>query len=217
MAKLTFDEMEKRLYEAGVSMGVLYPMDANGEYPLGVAWNGLSNVTESPSGAEPTDIYADNILYLSLTSAEKFEGSIDAYYYPDEFEACDGSAEVVPGVTIGQQDRIKFGLCYRTEIGDGNTSSKGYKLNLVYGLLASTTEKVHDSINDSPELSPMSWDVSATPIAVTGFKPTAILKIDSTKVEAAKLSALEDLLYGTAATEASLPTPDEVIALVNAA
>jgi len=211
MAKLIWDASGERLYETGVKNGVLYVMDNTGAYPLGVAWNGLTAVTESPSGAEPTPIYADDIKYLNLLSAEEFGATIEAYTYPDEFAECDGSAEIAVGVSIGQQDRKTFGLAYKTTLGnDTEGADHGYKLHLVYGCLAAPTEKAYSTINDSPEAITFSWEVTTTPVAVTGKRPTASLTIDSTKVDATKLIALEKLLFGDTATPAELPLPDEI-------
>lgn len=211
MAKLVWDKTGERLYETGVSHGVLYVQDSTGAYPAGVAWNGLTAVTESPSGAEATPLYADDIKYLELRSAEEFGATIEAYTYPKEFEACDGSAELAEGVTIGQQDRKAFGLCYRTIVGnDVKKNDLGYKLHLIYGATASPSEKGYQTVNDSPEAITFSWEVTTTPINVDGFKPTSSLTIDSTKVDETKLAALEAKLYGTESAEATLPTPDEV-------
>lgn len=214
MPALTWDTTGDRLYETGIKKGVLYPQSALGTYPLGVAWNGLTAVTESPSGAEPTPIYADDIKYLSLMSAEEFGATIEAYTYPDEFAACDGSASLTEGVTIGQQARQSFGLSYRTTLGnDVVGEAYGYKLHLIYGAMAAPSEKAYATVNDSPEAITMSWEVTTTPVAVTGFKPTASITIDSTKVDATKLAALEKILYGD--TEAArLPLPDEVKTLM---
>ena len=217
MSKLVWDETGKRYYETGVKNGVLYIPTA-GVYSKGVAWNGLTAVTESPSGAESTPLYADDIKYLNLISAEEFGATIEAYTYPDEFAACDGSAELATGVTIGQQNRKTFGLCYKTTLGndvDGN--GYGYKLHIIYGCMATPSEKAYASINDSPEAITFSWEVTTTPVSVNGFKPTASLVIDSTKAEAAKLTALEDILYGAEATEPRLPLPDEIATLMSAA
>lgn len=222
MAKLTWDDAGKRLYETGVQKGVLYPMGDNGAYAAGVAWNGLTAVTESPSGAEATPLYADDIKYLELTSAEEFGATVEAYTYPDEFAECDGSAEVATGVKIGQQPRKVFGLCYRTTLGnDVKGNDYGYKLHIVYGCKAAPSEKAYASINDSPEAITFSWEVTTTPVSVKGFKPTAHLEIDSTKATAAKLAALEAILYGADATggsgsgtEPRLPLPDEIIELL---
>ena len=214
MSKITWDNVGERYYETGVKMGVLYPMQANGEYNKGVAWNGLTAVTESPSGAEATALYADDIKYLNLMSNEEFGATIEAYTYPDEFAECDGSAALATGVMIGQQKRKTFGLCYRTALGndvDGN--DYGYKLHLIYGCLAAPSEKAYSSINDSPEAITFSWEVSTTPVNVTGHKPTSQITIDSTKVDAEKLAALEEILYGSESVEAKLPLPDVVAAL----
>lgn len=214
MAKLTWDATGERLYETGVKQGVLY-IPTNGVYSKGVAWNGLTAVTESPSGAEATALYADDIKYLNLMSNEEFGCTIEAYTYPDEFAQCDGSAALATGVKIGQQARKIFGLCYRTTLGndvDGN--DHGYKLHLVYGALAAPSEKAYSTINDSPEAITFSWEVTTTPVAVTGFKPTAHIEIDSTSADAAKLAALEDILYGTENEEARLPLPDEIKTLM---
>lgn len=214
MAKLVWDKTGERLYETGVSHGVLYVQDSTGAYPTGVAWNGLTAVTESPSGAEATPLYADDIKYLELRSAEEFGATIEAYTYPKEFEACDGSAELAEGVTIGQQDRKAFGLCYRTIVGnDVKKNDLGYKLHLIYGATASPSEKGYQTVNDSPEAITFSWEVTTTPINVDGFKPTSSLTIDSTKVDKSKLDALEAKLYGAESAEATLPTPDEVAAI----
>lgn len=220
---IIWDESGERIYETGVDRGVLYPQSKQGLYPAGVAWNGLTAVNENPTGAEPTPLYADNIKYLNLMSAEEFGASIEAYTYPDEFEACDGSAELTPGVIIGQQDRNGFGLCYRTLVGndiDGN--DHGYKLHLIYGAKAAPSDKGYATINDSPDAIAFSWEVTTTPVNVTNHKPTASLVIDSTKVEPAKMAAIEEILYGKAATdepvsvavEGRLPLPDEVLTLM---
>ena len=217
MAKLVWDNTGDRLYETGVKQGVLY-IPTEGVYSKGVAWNGLTAVTESPSGAEATALYADDIKYLSLTSTEEFGCTIEAYTYPPEFEACDGSAELAKGVTIGQQKRSTFGLCYKTTIGndvDGN--DHGYKLHLVYGCVASPAEKAYARINDGPEAIRFSWEVGTTPVNVTGARPTASITIDSTKCDADKLAALETKLYGGDSTEAQLPLPDEIKTLMTAA
>lgn len=215
MSKLVWDKVGERLYETGVRMGVLYPQDATGNYPLGVAWNGLVSVSESPSGAEASPIYADDIKYLNLISAEDFGATIEAYTYPDEFAECDGSATLADGVFIGQQKRKPFGLCYRTAIGnDVDDNEHGYKLHLIYNALAAPSEKGYSSINDSPEAITFSWEVTTTPVAVAGFRPTASLVIDSTKVDAAKLTALEAILYGSQGTEARMPLPEEIKTLM---
>lgn len=211
MSKLTWDNTGERLFETGIKQGVLYPIQSDGQYSKGVAWNGLTAVTESPSGAEATALYADDIKYLNLLSNEEFGATIEAYTYPDEFAECDGSAQLATGVMIGQQKRKVFGLCYRTAIGndvDGN--DHGYKLHLIYGCLAAPSEKAYSTINDSPEAITFSWEVTTTPVNVEGFKPTSQITIDSTKADPTKLAALEAILYGSADTEAKLPLPDEV-------
>ena len=211
MARLTWDATSNRLYETGVRNGVLYPQANNGSYPNGVAWNGLTAITESPSGAEETALWADDIKYLSLRSAEEFGATIEAYTYPDEFAICDGSAELATGVIIGQQPRKPFGLCYRTVLGnDTELDAHGYKLHLIYGATASPSERAYQTVNDSPEAITFSWEMTTVPVAVTGAKPTACITIDSTKVDAAKLTALEEVLYGGESTEARLPLPDEI-------
>jgi len=216
MSKLIWDQTGERLYETGVKMGVLYPQDTKGAYPLGVAWNGLTAITESPSGAEATPLYADDIKYLNLMSAEELGGTIEAYTYPDEFAECDGSAALATGVYIGQQARKTFGVCYRTTLGnDVVNNDYGYKLHLIYGALASPSEKAYATINDSPEAITFSWEFTTTPVNVSGFKPTASITIDSTKVDAEKLAALEAILYGTEEAEARLPLPDEVASIMN--
>ena len=216
MPRLTWDDLGKRFYETGVKQGVLYPQ-AGGAYPKGVAWNGLTAVTESPSGAEPTPLYADDIKYLELTSNEEFGCTIEAYTYPDEFKACNGEATLADGVTIGQQTRVPFGFCYKTVLGnDEKKNDYGYKLHLVYGATASVSEKAFQTVNDSPEAITFSWEVTTTPVAVKGFKPTAILTIDSTTIAPEKLTALEDILYGKAEAEPRLPLPDEIAELVKA-
>lgn len=211
MAKLVWDQSGQRIYETGVKMGVLYVQDASGAYPKGVAWNGLTAVNETPSGAEATPLYADDIKYLNLRSAEEFGATIEAYTYPEEFEQCDGSAELAPGVKIGQQARNAFGLCYRTVVGNDIAGNDfGYKLHIIYGATAAPSEKAYATVNDSPEAITFSWEVACTPVDVEGFKPTASLVIDSTKVDAEKLAALEAVLYGGESTEASLPLPDAI-------
>ncbi len=223
MAILTWDDTGKKLYEAGVDKGVIYPMSDDGTYPKGEAWNGLTAVTESPGGGEETALYANNAKYASLYSKETFGGSIEAYTYPDSFAQCDGSVEVAPGVVAGQQTRKPFGLCYRTLIGnDVKGEDYGYKLTLVYNAKVSPSEKANESIGDSVEAAEMSWDFMTTEVAVTSktsagdaIKPLSKIVIDSTKISADKLAALEAKLYGTASDEAQLPSIDEVIALVN--
>lgn len=217
MSRIVWDKTGERYYETGVNQAVLYPM-VEGAYPKGVAWNGITAVSESPSGAESTPLYADDIKYLNLVSAEEFSYSIEAYTYPKEFEACDGSAEVATGVTIGQQNRQNFGLCYRTTFGnDTEGNSYGYKLHIIYNSTASPSEKSYATINDSPEAITFSWEVNTTPTTVTGHKPTASVVIDSTKADAAKLKQLEDILYGTEEAEARLPMPDEIIQIMGGA
>ena len=222
--KIAWDQTGERLYETGVDRGVLYHLDEFNKYTRGYAWNGMIGVTESPAGAEATDLYADNIKYLSMRSAETFGATIEAYTYPDEFAECDGSAEIATGVKIGQQTRKTFGLCYRTVIGnDTNGNDHGYLLHLIYGCTASPSEKPYATINDSPEAITFSWEVTTTPVNVEGFKPTASLTIDSTKANATDLATLEGILYGTAAgaegtpaaVEPRLPLPDEVAEIMS--
>ena len=218
MSKLVWDKTGERLYETGVKQGVLYPQAAGGTYPKGVAWNGLTNITESPSGAEATALYADDIKYLNLVSAEELGGTIEAYTYPDEFAECDGSVALTEGVFIGQQDRKTFGLCYRTTLGnDVDSNGHGYKLHLIYGALAAPSEKAYATINDSPEAITFSWEFKTTPVNVTGHKPTASLILDSTKVSETKMAALEKVLYGDSDAEARLPLPDEVVQILTSA
>lgn len=214
MSKLVWDEVGDRLYETGVSKGVLYPQ-TGGAYPKGVAWSGLTTVTETSSGAEATPLYADNIKYLNLMSVEELGGTIEAYTYPNEFGACDGTAELAPGVSVGQQPRQTFGLSYQTILGNDTENNKhGYKIHLIYGALASPTERSYATVNDSPEAMTMSWEFSTTPVSVKGFEPTALVVIDSTKVDAKKLAAFEAILYGSDDVEARLPLPDEVATLL---
>lgn len=211
MSKLVWDQTGEHFYETGVKNGVLYVQGENGTYPKGVAWNGLTAVTESPSGAETTALYADDIKYLNLLSNEEFGATIEAYTYPEEFAQCDGSASLGTGVSIGQQARKTFGLCYRTVVGnDTDGSDFGYKIHIIYGCLAAPSEKAYATINDSPEAITFSWEVTTTPVNVAGFKPTASIVIDSTKVGAEKLTAFEKIIYGDAETEARLPLPDEI-------
>lgn len=229
MSRLKWDQTGERYYETGVKQGVLYPVDDKGAYSKGVAWNGLTAVTESPSGAEATPLYADDIKYLNLMSAEEFGATIEAYTYPDEFGECDGSATIAQGITIGQQKRKMFGLCYRTAFGnDTDGTDHGYKLHLIYGAQAAPTEKGYETINDSPEAITFSWEVSTTPVPINELvdgkklKPTASLTIDSTKIDKDKLSALEDILYGKDGSDGEsdgprLPLPDEIIKLMKTA
>jgi hypothetical protein len=216
--KIVWDAPGKRLYETGVDRAVLFPIAISGTYPKGYAWNGLTAVTEKPSGAGTTALYADNIKYLSLIAAEEFGATIEAFTYPDEFSVCDGSVQPTPGLALNQQDRKTFGLCYRSILGnDVDGQSHGYKLHLIYGALAAPSEKGYSTVNDSPEAITFSWELTTTPVEVTGFKPTASITIDSTKVDAAKLAALEVILYGvngTPGTDARLPLPDEIITLM---
>lgn len=222
MSKLVWDKTGERFYETGVKQCVLY-IPTSGVYSKGVAWNGITAITESPSGAEATALYADDIKYLNLMSAEEFGATIEAYTYPDEFAECDGTASLVDGVTIGQQVRKTFGLCYRTTVGnDSDGNDHGYKLHIIYGALAAPSEKAYATINDSPEAITFSWEVTTTPVEVTGFKPTATIVIDSTKSDPTKLKALEDILYGKdgdsgSGTEPRLPLPDEIKTLMTAA
>ena len=224
MSKIMWDQTGAKVYETGVDHGVLYVFE-NGKYGTGVAWNGLTAVTESPSGAEATPLYADNIKYLNLVSAEEFGATIEAYTYPDEFAQCNGEAELVPGAMIGQQERKTFGMCYRTKVGTDTDGNAGYKLHMIYGALAAPSERAYATVNDSPEAITFSWEISTTPVAFTteglNFKPTSYVVIDSTKfvdtAAKAKLAALEDKLYGTESADATLPTPDEVYAALSAA
>lgn len=222
--KIAWDTTGEHFYETGVNHGVLYPM-IDGAYSKGVAWNGLITVTESPSGAEATSSYADNIKYLTLYSAEEYGATIEAYSSPEEFDACDGSTEIAPGVTIGQQDRLPFGFCYRTILGnDTKGDNYGYKLHIIYGAKASPSEESHNSVNDSPEAGTLSWELSTTPVNVAGHNPTASLEIDSTKADPDKLAKLEEILYGKDETstgagdgvEPRLPLPDEIASILAA-
>lgn len=222
MAKLKWDQTGERFYETGVKNGVLYIQETGGVYPKGVAWNGLSAVNESPSGAEASAIYADDMKYLNLYSAEEFAATIEAYTYPDEFAECDGSAQLADGVTVGQQARKTFGMCYKTTLGNDIEANKyGYKLHIIYGAKAAPSEKAYATINDSPEAITFSWEVSTTPVSVEGFEPTASLTIDSTKADPVKLKALEDILFGTDSEPAGenpgprLPLPNEIKTLMS--
>lgn len=217
MSKIVWDAVGEHIFETGVRNGVLYLKDAQGAYSTGVAWNGLTSISESPEGAEATDLYADDVKYLTLMSAENFKPTIEAYTYPPEFEECDGSASIATGVVIGQQTRKPFGLCYRTSIGnDTDGNEHGYKLHIVYGCQASPSEKQYSTINDSPEAITFSWEVNTTPVNVNGKKPTATLIIDSTKADKEKLTALEAILYGSEEKEPRLPLPDEIATLMTA-
>ena len=222
MAKIVWDKAGQHIYETGVSKGVLYVMsNTPGTYEKGVAWNGLSSVSESPTGAEVSAIYADNIKYLNLMSREEFEGSIEAYTYPDEFMACDGSAspENAKGFIVGQQDRKTFAFCYQTKVGNDLNPEAGYKIHIIYGALASPSERSYETVNDSPEAMTFSWDITTTPVAVTGFKPTAHVELDSTKIDKTKLEKIEAKLYGTdePSGEPTLLMPDEIINMLTAA
>lgn len=217
MAKIVWDKTGERLYETGVKQGVFYLQNEDGQYTNGVAWNGLTAVTESPSGAEATPLYADDIKYLELFSAEEFGATVECYTYPDEFAQCDGSAQLAPGVSIGQQERKSFGLCYRTTLGnDVKGNEYGYKLHIIYGAKAAPSEKGYTAINDSPEAITFSYEITTTPVNVKNHKPTASLIIDSTKVGSDKLTKIEDILYGGSETEARLPLPDEVLEIITA-
>ncbi len=214
MAVLTWDDIGERYYETGVRNGVLYLLDAQGAYSTGVAWNGLTAINESHDGGEPNALYADDMKYLNLMSAEDFKATIEAYTYPDEFAECDGSASLAAGVTIGQQKRKAFGLSYQTRIGnDVDQTDLGYKIHLVYGCMAAPTDKNYASINESPEAITFSWEVSTTPVDIPGHKPSATIVIDSTKADPDKLATLKGMLYGTANASAKLPTPQEIIDL----
>lgn len=219
MVALTWDKSGERKYELGVDHGVLYVANPNGSYSAGVAWNGLTSVTESPDGAEANDIYADNIKYGSIRSAETLGGTIEAYTFPDEFKQCDGGAELenVPGVTIHQQSRAKFGLAYRTKIGNDSSENLGYKLHILYGATASPSEKQYESVNDSPDAITFSWDITTDPIAIEGhpeLKATSMLTIDSTTADSVALKKLEDKLFGTDSEEPTLPSPAEVLTIM---
>lgn len=218
MARIIWDNVGERFYEVGVKHGVFYPQKEDGSYPVGVPWNGLTAVTESPSGAEATPLYADDVKYLNLMSAEEFGATIEAYTYPEEFALCDGSAELTPGVLIGQQKRTAFGMCYTTTIGnDIQGNAYGYKLHIIYGALASPSERNYGTINDSPEANTFSWEVKTTPVPVEGHDPTASITIDSTKVSKEALAALEAVLYGSEEAEARLPLPNEIMYIMTEA
>ena len=215
MAKLVFDNVGDRLFETGVKNGVLFVMGDNGQYEKGVVWNGLTAVTEKPTGADPTNLYADDIKYVVLYGEEEFEATIEAYTYPAEFEACDGSAALAEGVSIGQQARKQFAFCYRTALGnDAKGQNFGYKIHIIYGCTAKPSEKAYSTINDSPEAVTFSWDVTTVPVPVNGMKPTASVVIDSTRVESGKLKSLEDKLYGTETLESTLVLPNEIKTLL---
>ena len=217
MSKLKWDQTGERLYETGVDRGVVYPQVA-GAYPAGAAWNGLTNVTLTPSGAEATPLYANNHKYLNLMSVEELGGTIEAYTYPDEFAACNGETAIATGVRIGQQKRAAFGLCFRSLIGnDSEGTAYGYKLHIVYGALAAPSENANATVNDSPEAKTMSWEFTTTPVEIEGFEPSSSIEIDSTAVEAEKLAALEAILYGSESEEARLPLPDEIATLMGGA
>lgn len=216
MAKIVWDQTGARLYETGVKNGVLYVYE-NSAYGTGVPWNGLTAVTESPSGAEATPMYADDIKYLNILSAEEFGGTIEAFTYPNEFKACNGEADLAEGISIGQQARKAFGLCYRTTVGnDTEGNDFGYKLHIVYGAQASVSERAYATINDSPEAITFSWEFTTTPVTVTGHKPTSILTIDSTKVDPTAMAAIEAKLYGSETEEATLPLPDDILGMLSA-
>lgn len=217
MAAITWDAVGERYYELGVSKGVLFPYDKTKKaYSKGVAWNGLTGVSESPDGADLTDLWADNIKYASLRAAENFKATIEAYTYPKEFEQCDGSAEVADGVTIGQQTRSPFGFSYVTKIGNDVDDDLGYKLHIVYNATASPSDKSYESVNDSPDAITFSWEIETNPVEVTGYKPTSFITIDSTKADPNKLKALEEKLYGTTSEEPTLPSPDEIVTMMKA-
>ena len=215
MAKLVFNNVGERLFETGVKNGVLYVMGEDGTYENGVVWNGLTAVTESPSGAETTPLYADDVKYVVIYAAEEFGATVEAYTYPEEFEECDGSASIFEGITIGQQTRKSFGMCYKTSVGnDVQGQDFGYKIHIIYGAKAAPSEKSYSTINDSPEAVTFSWELSTVPVPVEGFNPTATMVIDSTRVPAEKLALIEDKLYGTESEEATLPLPNELLALL---
>ena len=215
MAKLVFNNVGERFFETGVKNGVLYVMGEGGKYENGVVWNGLTGVTESPSGAETTPLYADDVKYVVIYAAEEFGATIEAYTYPEEFEACDGSASIAEGITVGQQTRKTFAFCYKTSLGnDTQGQDLGYKIHIIYGCKAAPSEKSYATINDSPEAVTFSWEVSTVPVPVEGRNPTATMVIDSTRVNPAKLALLEEVLYGSEVEDAKLPLPNEVIELM---
>lgn len=220
MFKLEWDKVGEKFYETGTDRGVLYPQTGSGNaYGTGVAWNGLTGITESPGGAEATDLYADNIKYGSMRSAETFGGTIEAYTYPVEFEQCDGSRELTEGVVIGQQSRVPFGLSYRTMVGNDTASEEddGYKIHLIYGATASPSEKAYSTINDSPEAITFSWEFDTTPVNVSGFKPTAHIILDTRRLKPNQVAAIEKVLYGDTDVEPRLPLPDEVLTIISTA
>ena len=215
MAKLVFNNVGERLFETGVKNGVLYVMGEDGTYENGVVWNGLTAVTESPSGAETTPLYADDVKYVVIYAAEEFGATVEAYTYPEEFEQCDGSASIFEGITIGQQTRKSFGMCYKTSVGnDVQGQDFGYKIHIIYGAKAAPSEKSYSTINDSPEAVTFSWELSTVPVPVEGFNPTATMVIDSTRVPAEKMTLIENKLYGTESDEPTLPLPNEILALL---
>lgn len=209
---LTWDEPEKRRYEYGVSKGILFRMKPDGTYERGVPWNGLANITDAPEGADNNKIFADNAYYANIRGTEEYHASIEAYTYPDEFSACDGSAQPTPGMYVSQQERKKFGLCWQTEIGNANTESLGHKTHIAYGLTASPTEKPHDTVNDSPEANPFDWDLEGTPTPVWGYRPTSKLEFDSTRMKPSQMEALDDLIYGDGGS--FLPSPNDIFNIV---
>lgn len=213
---ITWDDAADRKFEYGVKNAVVYIMDDDGEYTQAVAWNGIINITDSPEGADLTKFWADNMEYAGMRAAEEYKASVEAYTYPPEFAACDGSAEPIPGVYMMQQERKKFALCWRTEQGNANTENLGYKIHVAYGLTASPTEKSHDTVNDSPDAATFSWDMDGMPVPVTGYKSTAKLEFDSTKMTAAKMTKLKEILYGTTTAPAELPLPDELFTTLRA-
>lgn len=215
MAKLVFNNVGERLFETGVKNGVLYVMGDEGAYENGVVWNGLTAVTESPSGAETTPLYADDVKYVVIYAAEEFGATVEAYTYPEEFEQCDGSAAISEGITIGQQTRKSFGMCYKTSVGnDVQGQDYGYKIHIIYGAKAAPSEKSYSTINDSPEAVTFSWELSTVPVPVEGHNPTATMVIDSTRVPAEKMALIEAKLYGSEESDATLPLPDEILALI---
>lgn len=218
MPRLEWDKENEKIYETGVDQVVLYKRDNQGAYTIATAWNGVTGITESPDGAEPTDLYADNIKYVTLRSAETLGLTLEAYMSPAEFDSCDGSAEIAPGVVAGQQNRESFGLCYRTIVGnDTQNNNYGYKYHLIYGCTASPSEKGYETVNDSPDAITFSWEISTTPVNLAGFKPTASIIINSATADSAKLTTLLDILYGTSETQARLPLPSEIMSIMGTA